>query len=177
MMHGSKQLPLVSAMCITKNGRSHMLDIALTCFRQQGYPSKEIIVVHDADNADGPRLPRSTAANPHATAPRCICTHTCMCSETRRPGAINDTAAGAAVVSRHAAAASDQGIRIKAVVNSVGCAHWRWGQPTECSLLCTPLTEITAAAWRCCAWCGTAGERRRSGSCVTRRCRLRRVRS
>eukprot|EP01051_Picozoa_sp_SAG22_P012534 SAG22_NODE_1312_length_4776_cov_2.886466_7_plen_299_part_00 len=56
------KLPLVSAMTITKNGRAQMLDIALTCLRQQSYPSKEIVVVYDSDNEDGAAVVRRHAA-------------------------------------------------------------------------------------------------------------------
>ena len=53
---------MVSAMTITKNGRAQMLDIALTCFRFQTYPSKEVVVVYDSDNVAAAELVRRHAA-------------------------------------------------------------------------------------------------------------------
>jgi glycosyltransferase involved in cell wall biosynthesis len=41
--------PMISAMCITKMGRSQMLDIALRRFEAQTYPNKEIVVLYDED--------------------------------------------------------------------------------------------------------------------------------
>ena len=49
-------------MCITKTGRSAMLDIALTCLRKQSYPRKEAIVVYDADNTEAAAVVRQHAA-------------------------------------------------------------------------------------------------------------------
>ena len=58
----SSASPLISAMCITKMGRSEMLDIALRRFRAQTYPNKEIVVVYDVGNAGA-----SEVVDRHAT--------------------------------------------------------------------------------------------------------------
>ena len=62
LLPGAVKLPMVSAMTITKNGRAQMLDIALTCFRFQTYPSKEVVVVYDSDNVAAAELVRRHAA-------------------------------------------------------------------------------------------------------------------
>lgn len=64
--------PLVSAMCITKMGRSEMLDIALRRFEAQTYPNKEIVVVYDEDNAAAGAVVDRHAALGSATAVRVI---------------------------------------------------------------------------------------------------------